>query len=245
MPITLHRWGNTAQDRHFRNKTNENWDMLEKTHNDIEEKSEQAVRDSIEAKELAKEANDLSNNVQTQVDTIVINGDSGPEAKQARVDADGNVHETLKDRADSDFKKNANLIDLQQKIIEDMAVNIKKFGAITIALSNNKPLSSALNSNYDSLLVSKGIYRITDTINVDSGVPKKITGTKGSVILVDLPSSNTAFDIYINVEFENITFDFNNKPVSKGLLFRENLGTVKLKNCKFINVKDMDPTTSS
>ncbi|PDM38337.1 hypothetical protein CMV37_04745 [Bacillus cereus] len=54
MPIELYRWGNTAQDRTFRNKTNDNWDKLERTHNNIEEKSEQASSDSTVAKKISK-----------------------------------------------------------------------------------------------------------------------------------------------------------------------------------------------
>lgn len=38
MALSLNRWGNTAQDRDFRNKTNENWDKLEQSYNGIEQK---------------------------------------------------------------------------------------------------------------------------------------------------------------------------------------------------------------
>ncbi|GAB6423422.1 hypothetical protein bcgnr5372_28220 [Bacillus luti] len=43
MSGSLNRWGNTAQDRDFRNKTNENWDKIESAFNDIDQKGEQAV----------------------------------------------------------------------------------------------------------------------------------------------------------------------------------------------------------
>ncbi|PHG31270.1 hypothetical protein COI60_22605 [Bacillus toyonensis] len=36
MPVSLNRWGNTAQDRDFRNKTNENWTKLEETYSILE-----------------------------------------------------------------------------------------------------------------------------------------------------------------------------------------------------------------
>ncbi|MFE4764285.1 SGNH/GDSL hydrolase family protein [Bacillus mycoides] len=39
MPIELDRWGNTAQNGDFRNKTNNNWDKLEKGHNTLEQTS--------------------------------------------------------------------------------------------------------------------------------------------------------------------------------------------------------------
>lgn len=42
-------------------------------------------------------------NVQAQVDMLVVDGDSSPEAAQARVDANGVTHVTLKARDDSDY----------------------------------------------------------------------------------------------------------------------------------------------
>ncbi|HDR7979687.1 TPA: DUF2817 domain-containing protein [Bacillus cereus] len=58
MPIQLKRWTNTAQDREFRNNTNENWDKLEKAHNDIE-----------------NEANKIADDVQEQLNTFVVSID--------------------------------------------------------------------------------------------------------------------------------------------------------------------------
>ncbi|HDR4709720.1 TPA: SGNH/GDSL hydrolase family protein [Bacillus paranthracis] len=60
MPIELDKWGNTAQDRDFRNKTNSNWDKLEKAHNTLEKSS-------------GLIASDVSS-VQKQVDEILIKG---------------------------------------------------------------------------------------------------------------------------------------------------------------------------
>lgn len=242
--ISLHRWPNTAQDRYFRNHTNENWEELENTHNDIIEISEQSSSDSSLAKKIAEEANNLSNSVQTQLDTIVVNGDSSVEAAQARVDTDGVQHETLKDRNDSDFKKNEEKLKGVEGVIEDVAINLKKFGAVDGVVSN-LAFSKALNSNYDSIILSKGLWKINDTITANTGAPKKIVGTKDSVISIDLSTSKKAFDIRTNIEFHNIVFDFNNKFCNIGLFFKENLGKITLKNCKFVNIKDMDSSTST
>ncbi|MGF9852031.1 right-handed parallel beta-helix repeat-containing protein [Bacillus paramobilis] len=105
MPISLNRWENTAQDRNFRNKTNENWDKLEKTHNNIEQTSDKALNDSAFAKGQSQEANRISNNVQEQLNTLVISGDSSVEAAQARTDIFGDTQSSLKSRIDNDFKK--------------------------------------------------------------------------------------------------------------------------------------------
>lgn len=68
-----------------------------------EKNSSNASITANSANEQAKEANRISNNVQKQLSTIVVNGDSGPEAAQARVDVDGNAHQSLKERLDTDF----------------------------------------------------------------------------------------------------------------------------------------------
>ncbi|MCQ6524853.1 M14 family metallopeptidase [Bacillus paranthracis] len=112
MSLSLNRWSNTAQNRDFRNKTNENWDLLERTHGQIEQNSQQSMNDSSLAKKQSKEAMDLSQSVQKQLNTIVANGDSGPEAKQAREDIDGEIHDTLKERLNSDFNKTAKKTEL-------------------------------------------------------------------------------------------------------------------------------------
>lgn len=57
MTLSLNRWGNTAQDREFRNKTNENWGKIEETHNTLEV--------------VSKQTQELSEGVQTQLDTLV------------------------------------------------------------------------------------------------------------------------------------------------------------------------------
>ncbi|WP_264448924.1 glycoside hydrolase family 55 protein [Bacillus cereus] len=113
MPINLHRWKGTAQNREFRNNTNSNWDQLEKSHNGIEEISDQAKRVADDANQKAKEANNLSESVQEQFNQVVIDGDSSVEAAQARVDEDGVAHPTLKARVDHESKK---ISGLAQKI---------------------------------------------------------------------------------------------------------------------------------
>lgn len=49
---------------------------------------------------LADDANELSKDVQAQVDQLVIEGDSSVEAAQARVDGNGKSYTTLKKRLD-------------------------------------------------------------------------------------------------------------------------------------------------
>lgn len=124
MPFKLYEWENTAQDRNFRNRTNDNWRKIENAYGAIEQKSDQASKDSIIAKETSSEANKRSKNVQTQLDTIVVNGDSSPEAAQARVDNEGHVYSNLKERLDTDYQKNTSgLESLTQSVVEYSELN--------------------------------------------------------------------------------------------------------------------------
>src|SRR5690554_851786 len=63
--------------------------------------SNKARQDSSEALQTANQSLAMSENTQTQLDTIVIEGDSSVEAAQARVTADGKVYDTLRDRLNS------------------------------------------------------------------------------------------------------------------------------------------------
>ena len=67
--------------------------------------AEQAKVTADGADTKATQALANSENTQTQLDTIVINGDSSVEAAQARVDEKGVGHTTLKDRIDDGFTK--------------------------------------------------------------------------------------------------------------------------------------------
>ncbi|MDA1558303.1 hypothetical protein PDK45_25580 [Bacillus cereus] len=70
--------------------------------------SQQAENNSSTANSVAEQAvnrannaNDLSNSVQNQLNQLIIEGSIDPETKQARVEKDGTIHDTLKDHTDS------------------------------------------------------------------------------------------------------------------------------------------------
>ncbi|MGM1896915.1 glycosyl hydrolase family 28-related protein [Bacillus cereus group sp. BceL078] len=204
MPIELYRWGNTAQDRTFRNKTNDNWDKLERTYNNIEEKSEQASSDSTVAKKLAKEANQLSQSVQTQLDTVIISGDSGPEAAQARVDVNGNLHQSLKGRLDYDVNQNL-------KKIRVLQWDVQTFGAKLDGITDDTiPIQQTINAVAD---IGGGIVLIPFTpngckivkgdINIPSNVSVLGQGTK--VVIDSSQSSKTVFKTNIDKLNKNIS----------------------------------------
>ncbi|WP_454659283.1 BppU family phage baseplate upper protein [Bacillus mycoides] len=66
----------------------------------LEEINSKAAAEASAAKDFANQANELSNSVQNQLNTIVIKGDSSVEAAQARVDEERREFNTLKDRLD-------------------------------------------------------------------------------------------------------------------------------------------------
>src|SRR5690625_3324907 len=91
-------------------------ELIQKTDtlNDGREKLNEAIKDanqakvdSSEAKSKANQALANSESTQTQLDTIVIDGDSSVEAAQARVDEKGVSHPTLKARIDDGFERTA------------------------------------------------------------------------------------------------------------------------------------------
>lgn len=72
----------------------------------LKDKTEGMGRGLLLAARLADESNQLTNNIQKQVDNIVVNGDSSVEAAQARVDGNGKSFSTLKKRLDEKEKEN-------------------------------------------------------------------------------------------------------------------------------------------
>ncbi|MDK7476417.1 M14 family metallopeptidase, partial [Bacillus paranthracis] len=62
MEIILNRWGNTAQDREFRNTTNQNWDQIEKAVNTASQQVSKAVAISkVQENEIASFVETSSN----------------------------------------------------------------------------------------------------------------------------------------------------------------------------------------
>ena len=55
---------------------------------------------SVEAETISENAQEQVDNIQSQVNQLVVEGDSSVEAAQARVDSEGNTYSTLKERLD-------------------------------------------------------------------------------------------------------------------------------------------------
>lgn len=108
-----------------------------------------AYREAHDAKSSAEQAKSISENVQQQLNTIVINGDSSVEAAQARVEKNGTVHETLKDHTDAIHDK---ITDVQDQIssVSEIAKEVKN-GAVQTngwQFDNNQQASLPHNDKY-------------------------------------------------------------------------------------------------
>ncbi|OTZ87318.1 hypothetical protein BK771_11600 [Bacillus thuringiensis serovar ostriniae] len=104
-----------------------------------------AYKEAHDAKEFAEQANELSINIQKQLNEIVIHGDSSVEAAQARVEKNGTVHETLKAHTDAIHGE----IDIIQNKVNDNAISPDDFKgtdyekvqkAITYSIANKKSI---------------------------------------------------------------------------------------------------------
>ena len=145
--------------------------------------AEQAKVTAGEADSKATQALANSENTQTQLDTIVIEGDSSVEAAQARVDENGVGHTTLKDRIDDGFTK------VTSQLNEE---------------SNENPIFR--NGKED--LPQLGNELINDaTVNLGSGwagnATSGFTHSKGSTDLLELTilslKANTIYNVEVNI----------------------------------------------
>ena len=193
-------------------------DLIQKqdTLNEGREKINAAITDAERAKITAGDADSKatqalanSENTQTQLNTIVINGDSSVEAAQARVDEKGVGHTTLKDRIDDGF---TNVTSQLSETVKD-GVTLSEFSsvqeAIDYAVSKNLPnifldVSDINLHNVDF----KNLNVIGSNTNV-TGSPKNIKGSRG-ILLKGIDQDITQQGI-----FDNLSGTVTSKVVRK------------------------------
>jgi Phosphodiester glycosidase len=79
------------------------------------------------AAEKINGAMDEVNNFQTQIDQLVVNGDSSVEAAQARVDSDGYAYPTLKARLDTESSEKATKVEVLEENAYYHELSTKKY----------------------------------------------------------------------------------------------------------------------
>lgn len=155
---------------------------------------------------IANNAVDHANNIQEQFNQVIISGDSSVEAAQARVNSDGIIFSTLRDR----------LNDTDAHLAE-IAINVKIFGAKGDGVTDDTTaIQNAINSlsNGGRILFPIGTYLISSPITLktniviegiistDDNVGTKInyTGTDFCFKMIDLTGT------YGSVFIKNIRF---------------------------------------
>src|SRR5690625_3567296 len=169
-----------------------------------------------------------SESTQTQLDTIVIDGDSSVEAAQARVDEKGVPHPTLKARID-DGLNSVNQQLAEKAAIDDVAditVNIKLYSGLVVDDNWTQALDSAIaRQESPNVLLSNGSF-IIDDINLKDNVV--LRGSQNTVI--ELKNTITIDDLE-NITFKDIIF----RPQNVSEETKSFLDIFKSKKINFIN----------
>ena len=171
--------------------------------------AEQAKITADGADSKATQALANSESTQTQLDTIVINGDSSVEAAQARVDEKGVGHTTLKDRIDDGFTKVTSQL---SETVKD-GVTLSEFSSVQEAIDH------AVSKNLPNIFLDvpdinlhnvdfKNLNVIGSNTNV-TGSPKNIKGSRG-ILLKGIDQDVTQQGI-----FDNLSGTVSSKVIHK------------------------------
>lgn len=144
-------------------------ELIKKTDtlNQGREKLNTAITDAETAKNISAQADDKatqalaqSESTQTQLDTIVIEGDSSVEAAQARVSTTGTAYGTLKQRLDSEYQEVTTQLAQTAQDLSDRGINIKHppFNAKGNGADDDLPIILDVLSQYDTIYFPKGDY---------------------------------------------------------------------------------------
>ncbi|GIO27731.1 right-handed parallel beta-helix repeat-containing protein [Ornithinibacillus bavariensis] len=207
--------------------------------------SERAEQNSTEALNTANEAKELSEDTQTQLDTIVINGDSSVEAAQARVDENGYAYLKLKARLDTEHSQVTSSIENTNIDLKERGINIKTLGAIGDGVADDTQIIQyALNlakSSNVHIFIPSGTYKITSVLNVYSNTHITLDSDAtilrahdGSFFLNGEYGGNyTGYEGNGNITFEGGTLDGNI------INFPSNFSGISLGHGKNITARNM------
>lgn len=171
MALILNREG-VALDGEARNKRNENWGMIE---GEVQ-------------------------NYQGQIDQLVVDGDSSPEAAQARIAVDGTSHATLKARLDAEeVATNQQLVDTtteQNRLIK------KTKGIVPVSDYPNVQSAVDAATAGDTLYFESGV-----TYNLPEVTINKALRFSGYGATIVPASSASAFRFATGVAIERVVFE--------------------------------------
>ena len=122
--------------------------------------------------------------------------------------------------------------------MQEVTINAKTTFGLIPDEDNASQLLALLSSEYEHITIPSGTYHIDSTLNVTEGAVKKVVGSGQVTFIIDLPINTDFLKSNINIEFDNITFDFNGGFVKQGILFARNLGVIKQRNLRFKNLHE-------
>lgn len=225
--------------------------------NEAIRQADKSAQVSEDAKEKSEQSLAKSESTQTQLDTIVIEGDSSVEAAQARIDEKGETHSTLKDRIDDGFKITTKKTDgLKLQFEKSSGVLVTEFGAIGDGETDdtesiNNAIEYAHLNNLNDVLFPSGTFLIdpgeSDHVPLgDTGGIQLRSNTSlilsDSTVIKSKPMSSKGYNIIGGNQVVNVV-------IIGGLLVgdRDNhIGTegeyghgINLMSCKNVIVKDV------
>ena len=172
--------------------------------------AEQAKVTADGADTKATQALANSESTQTQLDTIVINGDSSVEAAQARVDEKGVGHTTLKDRIDDGFTKVASqLNDKANSQFESVIIKVPSdFSNISEAISKMSEFKVKRGVVIEVLIESE--YKPTTPIKLyDGDFSHFRISSEDEEVFLSSEFPNDSFLIGVNAQMPIINTLFN------------------------------------
>src|SRR5690625_4774385 len=165
-------------------------------------KAIEALNIANEAKSQSQSAENKADNIQEQFNQVVIEGDSSVEAAQARVDADGNTYDTLKERLDSSDERLVNI-----------TYDVTQFGINTESEDNTEAFNNMVESIPEGsrVLFPKGIYRgnfiSNKSLDLDFQESTLIPVTDNIPVFRFEGSEESPKNVIGNPEYGDITFE--------------------------------------
>lgn len=198
-------------------KTTDSLNDGRKKLNDAITDSNAALSTANTAKQTANLAKAESESTQTQLDTIVIEGDSSVEAAQARVNNSGTAFPTLKQRLDAEHQE----VTAQLQQIDARKVNQEELQQISLAYKESYATLGELQAAYPNgdsynhvVLSDMMIYTYNDSW-VSTGVQANGTGlADGTVSIKKTTFIILSQNIYDKENADNITGKFLNFAVT-------------------------------
>ncbi|MGD6889336.1 hypothetical protein [Bacillus mobilis] len=229
MSLKLKRWGNTAQNREFRNDTNKNWETIEYGFNNVVEiTSDSAFNKVVGAAKIVWLApvNKFSDLATTYPEAIegntVMTRDTGKIYRFNGI--------TWMEIQDIDPTAINEVDKRVSKKINDMMVNIRDFGAHELLEDNRLAIQKAIDyveaNGGGTVYIPKGVFYVKGinlTILLRSNVSIRGDGKWKSVLKISKITGDWGYlliggqtDVLENVSISDLTLDCNvDNPVTK------------------------------